>query len=187
MIITINSGYGHDVNIAFYKIEQKKTFVEINASFSFTLRNALLKFSPSLKNAKTKQAFENTLFNYVKANLVLIDNKGKEMEFLSFNELDNNDHSGQENIKLLFKGTNLARIKNTLIFNVVDKQINYHSIISKSNEEKDFITNRKESSFSLEAKSDLNNSFLFFIPIAILLVFTIFFFLNYLNKFQKNQ
>jgi len=87
MTISFNKGYGHDVNIAFFKIEQKETFVEINASFSFTLRNALQKFSPSLKNATTKQAYKDAFFKYVKANLILLDVNGQKMEFESFKEL----------------------------------------------------------------------------------------------------
>jgi hypothetical protein len=187
MTVSLNKGYGHDVNIAFFKIEQKETFVEINASFSFTLRNALLKFSPSLKNATTKQAYKDAFFKYVKANLILLDVNGQKMEFESFKELLDAEHSGQDNIKLIFRGSNIARIRNTLIFNVSPKQVNYHTVVSKTKEDQVFTTNTNNMSFYLKTETFNNYSYLIYVPVTILLIFVILFFLYNLNRFQKKH
>lgn len=176
MTISFDKGYGHDVNIAFFKIEQKETFVEINASFSFTLRNALQKFSPSLKNATTKQAYNDAFFKYVKVNLILLDDNEQKMELESFKELFDAEHSGQDNIRIIFNGSNLARIKNTLIFNVSPKQTNYHTVVSKNKEDQIFTTNINNTSFYLETRFVNNYSYFIYVPITILLLLMIFFF-----------
>ena len=60
------NSYAHSPFEAFFSISQSKDSVLIKAEFPWTLRNALLAFSPDLVNAKNSQDFEKAFVDYIK-------------------------------------------------------------------------------------------------------------------------
>lgn len=142
-------GYAHEVNEAFFKINQKENTVEIEAEFPWTMRNALIAFNPSLENATSKKDFENTFIEYIKANLILTDKKGNKLKYQEYRELKNSGHAHQNNYLIIFKGDELYEIINTILFNVYNNQVNYHTITSNSKQE-NFTTKKGEQRFILK-------------------------------------
>lgn len=170
----------HNPNEAFYKIKQAEKNIEIEAEFPWTLRSSLLLFSPKLRTAKSQQEFEAVFVEYIKKNLILTDKDGKKMLFRSFKELKTDGHSHGNTYLLIFEGKNLAEIKNTIMFDISDKQTNYHTLLTqKSNKQME--TTPKQPSFELETAKSFSFwwYFLMLIPISAI-------FLIYLNKGDEN-
>ncbi|PCJ96510.1 MAG: hypothetical protein COA50_06945 [Flavobacteriaceae bacterium] len=146
-----SSGFAHEANEAFFKIVQKENTVEIQAEFPWTMRNALLNFNPSLKNFSSKKDFENTFIAYLKANLILTNTQGNKLNFQKFVALENMGHSHQNIYLIIFKGNELHKITNTIMFNVFDNQVNYNTLTLNS-EQTIFKTSKGLAYFVLKEK-----------------------------------
>lgn len=129
MCVFNNIGYSHDADKAYFNILEKGSAVEITAEFPWSIRNALLQFSPELNNAKTKDEFENALFNYIKLNLRMFDTHNRPMLLLSVKAINDEDHAHQGKYKLIFKGNYISKISNSILFNINNNQENYHRIL----------------------------------------------------------
>ncbi|MFK5856550.1 MAG: hypothetical protein QM503_10495 [Bacteroidota bacterium] len=133
-VCVINTfGYAHETNEAFFNIIEKENTIEIQAEFPWTMRNALIAFNPSLENSTDKKDFENTFVEYLKANLILKDKNGDILKYQNYQELENNGHSHQNNYLIIFRGSDLFEITNTIMFNVYENQVNYNTITVNSN------------------------------------------------------
>ena len=151
----------HNPNEAFFKIKETQNTVEISAEFPWTLRCSLLMFSPKLRTAKSQQEFEAVFVEYIKKNLILTDKDGKKMLFRSFKELKNDGHSHGNSYLLTFEGKNVTEISNTIMFEISDKQINYHTIEKKGNS---FETNPKQPSLVLNSKTKFSYWYFLILP-----------------------
>ena len=177
-----NLGHAHETNEAFFTFIQKETTVEIEVEFPWTLRNALIEFNPLLENSTTKKEFENTFSNYIKETIILKDKNGKLLHYQGFIELETKGHSNQNSYLLIFKGTNLFEVINTIMFNVNDNQVNYNSITINSTE-MTFKTKKGSNKFYINDSTTANYSYF------LLLLVPIIFGLNYFNKnhWHKNS
>jgi len=128
-LLLFSSGlYAHKTNEAFFRIVPKESVIEVETDFPWTLRNALLKFRPELKNDSDRSEFQIAFIDYLKANLKLIDSNGEFLEFVKFEEINNLGNSHQNSYIITYKGTAFEKIENTLLFNIFNNQVNYHRI-----------------------------------------------------------
>lgn len=123
-----NSIFAHEPNEAFFSFAIKETTIEVEAEFPWTMRNALLEYNPSLKKSTRKKDFEDTFFAYLRENLILKDSKGNVLSIKEFQKLENNGHSHQNNYLIIFKGTDLQKVTNTIMLNLYKNQVNYNMI-----------------------------------------------------------
>jgi len=163
-------GYAHQTNEAFFTIIQKEKSIEIQAEFPWTIRNALIAFNPSLEKSTNNKDFENTFIEYIKENLILKDENGKTLKFQSFKELRNSGHSHQNDYQIIFKGSLLFEITNTIMFNIYENQVNYNTVTINS-KQKIFKTKKGVTHFELIKSKKTNYWYL-----SILLLFPVAYF-----------
>ncbi len=181
-IVYLNSIFlfAHDPNKAFFIFTLKQNTVEVTAEFPWTLRNALLKFNPILEKSKSTKDFENTFIEYIKANLILKDSEGNVLTFNTFRNLKKTSHSHQNIYLLVFKGSNITEIKNTLMFDLFDNHTN-NNIIQIDNKQIEFETTKEVPSYTLDNNQKKKNY-----PILIIFLIPLFVFgLRYLRNINR--
>ncbi|MCG1036336.1 hypothetical protein [Polaribacter sargassicola] len=177
LIILPFFAFAHDANKTFFKIVQSDDSIIVNAEFPWTLRNALLKFKPELKNSKNKIDFKNAFFDYVAINFILKDKNGQIIELLKIEEDKSvNTHSHQNNYIFYFDNGIFYEIQNTLLFNENKNQENFHFIVLE-NQKFTRITDNKNYNFNIY-KSTTNYLYWLIIPFLLLLI--LFFFKKYI-------
>jgi hypothetical protein len=119
----------HSPHECFFDINIEKNVCTIKAEFPWTLRNALLVFDPALNNAQSPQAFEQAFEKYISSHLILKDNDGKALVFKGFKALESSGHSHQNEYVLEYEGGEMTQVTNSIMFEMSDKQSNYHSIM----------------------------------------------------------
>lgn len=167
MTVVVNS-FAHDPHEAFFSINQTQDTVKIKAQFPWTLRNALIQFSPTLVDATSSRDFELAFMEYVKKNIILIDSLGAAMPFAYFEALENNGHSHESNYLLVFLGNGMGNITNSMMFDLSDKQINYHYLRTEGTD-REFQTSPKHPTFALREASNTWFSYWYlclFIPVG---------------------
>ena len=117
-------GYAIETNAAHFKISPKDDILEVDTDFSWIIRNALITYRPSLYFSKEKEDFKNAFTSYIKTNLVLIDEDGKEMEFLNAIEIQDVKHSPQNKFLVTLKRSDL---ENTIDTDNISSQ-NYNTL-----------------------------------------------------------
>lgn len=165
--------FAHEGNTSFFKIKQKTTTVEVVAEFPWTIRNALLDFTPKLKNSKSKEEFDTAFFNYVKSVFILTDKNGNKLELLNIQSIKTDGHSHQNDFLFTFKGTSFSKVLNRISFNINTTQINHHTIIN-SYETNAFNTSLKHPYFEISKQNNATLGFLWLlilIPISIRFLF----------------
>ena len=172
MCLFITSGFAHDANKSFFKIEQKNNVVEVQAEFPWSIRNAVMEAFPELESSNNKKDFETAFFNYIDANFS-IRNSNVLLSLVSVKEVDIQSHSHQNNFVFVFAGNNFDTVTNTVMFNIYDNQKNFHDVeINKEYEE--FVTTSENTSFKINLESDSESSIgNDTIVIALALVFSI--------------
>ena len=173
--------YAHETNEAFFKIVQKENSIEIRAEFPWTMRNALISFNPSLENSTDKKDFEKTFIQYLKANLILKDKNGKTLKYQTYQELKNDGHSHKNNYLIIYKGSDLFEITNTIMFNIYDNQVNYNTITINS---KQVIFKTEKGIINFVLKRNENTKYWY---LSILLLPFIYFTYQYRNRKTKTQ
>ena len=164
--------FAHEGNIAFFKIEQKETTVEVIAEFPWTIRNALLDFAPELKNSKSQEKFDTAFFDYIKSSFILTDIDGNDLELLSVVPVNSDGHSHQNDFLFTFKGSSYKKIINRISFNLNTNQINHHTIVN-SYETKEYNTSLSQPNFEISKQNNANFGFLWLLillPIGIALI-----------------
>lgn len=158
-IFLSGKNYAHDPHEAFFSISQTKDTVKIKAQFPWTLRNALIQFSPDLSNAKSSQDFERAFVEYVKKNIIITDITGETMPFIHFEAIESSGHSHESNYLLFFYGQDISKIRNSLMFNHSDRQTNYHSLSTQNNKNVAFQTSPKHPIFVMHEASSFSFSY----------------------------
>lgn len=124
-----NMSFAHSPHECYFDIKIEKQSCTVTAEFPWTLRNALLAFDPTLKNAQAPQAFEQAFERYIRSHLILKDKEGKMLIFKGFRALESSGHSHQNEYVLEYEGGTIHQVTNTIMFEMSDKQSNYHSIM----------------------------------------------------------
>lgn len=137
----------HDPNMAYFTIVQKDSSVEITAEFPWTVRTALIKAFPNLKEAKTKAEFEKAFFSYCQQHIQLLGQYGNVLPLLQVQELPNEGHGDSWQYLLTFKGQQWTHIRNTMLFNLYDSQTNFHWMTLKG-KKVEFVTTKNEPEFN---------------------------------------
>lgn len=123
--------YAHEPNRAYFKITEQKDYIELQADFPWTLRNALLLNDPSLELGASKQDYKQALFNYLQSHLILKDVQGNVIPLLEVYEEEHEDHNHQMRFTIRYQGEHWAEIENKIMFNLYDNQVNYHEYHDK--------------------------------------------------------
>lgn len=150
--------FSHDIENVVYRITLVENTVAIEAEFPWTIRNALLEFQPNLENATSKKDFDDALFRFVKRNLILTDRNSEILDLISITPLPRKEHSHGNEFLLLFEGSDLKEIKNTLLFEYQNKQKNIHKLGGQT-----FITTINAPSFIISIPS--KNKYLWWLSI----------------------
>jgi hypothetical protein len=159
-ILIGSSLYAHKTNEAFFRVIQKESVIEIETEFPWTLRNALLNFRPELERASNKLAYKKALIDYLKVNLVLTDSRGNILKFMKFEQMENMGHSHQNNYRITYMGSSFEKIKNTIMFNIFDNQVNYHRIKANATS-KILKTTKDQTTFELLDKKSYSHWWIF--------------------------
>lgn len=168
----------HESDKAFFKINQNQTEVIISAEFPWTLRNAILKFSPKLINSNKQIDFDNALYNYLKINLILFDTDNNQLELKKIEPIKNLFHTHQNDYSLTYSGQNITRIRNTIMFNINPSQTNYHVINSTS---ENFETHNRQHEINMKSSYLSGRNILW----SIVLISIVIFFIKRVNLKNK--
>ena len=161
IICHLNLGLAHNPHECFFDIKIEKQSCTISAEFPWTLRNALIQQTPALKDAKSTLEFEKAFEQYIAANLILKNNHGQSLLFKGFKTLDNSGHSHQSSYALQYQGSDVKQITNTIMFDISDKQVNYHSLMVDG-QKKTFETYVGHNSFMINDIHDNDNWYIKF-------------------------
>lgn len=118
----------HAPDEAFYTIRSIDDTVVVRAEFPWTIRNALLNAYPELENAKTKKAFTDAFYTYIRRNFQLKNDENELLPLVKGRELLQNGHSHQTTFLLFFKGVPIT-LTNTTMFELYEQQKNTHTIL----------------------------------------------------------
>lgn len=162
----LNLGLAHNPHECFFDIKIEKQNFTITAEFPWTLRNALIQQTPALKNAKSNIDFEIAFEQYLMANLILKNNNGQQLPFKGFKTLDNSGHSHQNSYVLQYEGSDVKYITNTIMFDISDKQVNYHSLVVDG-QQKTFETYVGHNSFMIDDIHDNDNWYINFAVLTV--------------------
>jgi hypothetical protein len=156
-----NMSLAHSPHECYFDIKMEKQSCTITAEFPWTLRNALLALDPTLKNAQAPQAFKQTFEKYISSHLILKDKEGKMLIFKGFRALESSGHSHQNEYVLEYEGGNIHQVTNTIMFEMSDKQSNYHSIMIDGTK-RTFETYKGQDSFIIDNLSTNNTPYFIF-------------------------
>ncbi len=122
-------GIAHSPHECYFDIKIEKNACIIKAEFPWTLRNALLAFDPALNNTQTQQSFERAFEKYISSHLIIKDTHGKALVFKGYKALKSSGHSHQNEYALEYEGGYVKQVTNTIMFEMSDKQVNYHGLM----------------------------------------------------------
>ncbi|NQX86631.1 MAG: hypothetical protein HRT67_12135 [Flavobacteriaceae bacterium] len=145
--------HAHEVNKAFFVVKKQDHSIVVEAQFPWTLRNALIAFNPKLQNAKDQLEFKTSFEQYIISNLILFDAKGIPLPFRDVEILDKREHSHQNDFRITFKGGSVAKIKNTMMFNIYDNQINYMKV-QLDDDHSNYVTKKGNTTVNIIEKND---------------------------------
>ena len=129
--------YAIETNAAHFKINPKDGIFESDTDFSWIIRNALITYRPSLYFSKEKEDFKKAFTSYIKKNIVLIDEDGKEMEFLKAIEIQDVKHSPQNKFLVTLRRSDIENNTdvNHLKYNTLNTKNKKNTIIPKQNQQ----------------------------------------------------
>lgn len=132
IVMSLTDAYAHDSTRAFFTIPEngKHGRVQVQAEFPWIIRNALSAYDTTLNTNKSRDAFDQALFNYAKANLIMEDAEGQALPLIKAYEVEEGGHGHQNNFIFEYQGNGVHQITNTMLFNVSEQQLNYHNIIT---------------------------------------------------------
>ena len=182
MSVSLNYGYAHDPNQAFFTITPTDSTVSVKAELPWTARNALLLFKPILKVSKNKIDYELAFKEYIIDNLKFSSNN-EILPFIDFKDTKISGHSHQSTYTIRFKGNKYDLIENTLLFNRSDKQRNHHTLHTSS-KEITFVTSKDSPTYKVQ-----KNNYWSYIKysIFILLTIAILFFIKRIKDVQTEK
>ena len=175
IIIPVRS---HKSNLSNFTINYLQDDIEIIAEFPWNLRESLLNYNPNLKNATTKKEFEESLFNYIKENLILKDIFNNNLLLKNVIEQSNNNHSHQFSFLISFEKKKIKSITNSIMFNIYANQINHH-ILSMHDKDYLFTTSYANPTFVIPG---MNYWFVIYTVLSIMIIILIYIILRKVYK-----
>lgn len=143
---------GHNTKEAYFTIEKKANYIKVDAEFPWTIRKALLAFKPELSQNKGKVVFEKAFFDYVQSCFIIKDKNDKQLKLIRVEQLNSIGHDHQTNYAFYFEYGEICTITNTLLLNINEAHINYHTLLSDENSE-DFNTTLSKKTHQLKNTS----------------------------------
>lgn len=147
LLLVRQLAWGHDSDKAFFTIHQEKETVVIEAEFPWTIRNSLIENAPYLNNSSSQEAFDKAFEELIKQNLLVYGIHGEQLPFVRLEEINSEVHSHSYKYKLVYKGSKISKIKNTLLFNIFDNSQNYHYFVTDK-DTLSFETTQKQAIYS---------------------------------------
>ena len=144
----------HEVNEAHFVLKKLDSHWVVQGDFPWVLRNALIKFDPTVEQAIDQKTIDAALFSYVLTNLILKNQQGESIPLIRIEPVVNPDHSHQIRYDFHFEEGDLAEITNTMMINVNEDQVNYLTLINEK-EVKNYKTSKKHPFIRLEKENHL--------------------------------
>lgn len=144
--------FAHDTDKAYFKIYQDGETIEVVAEFPWTIRNAVLDFAPQLKSSNSKEEFDTAFHHYIAKNLILSDMHDNHLKLIEISKAEVSGHSHQNDYKLIFEGTTVSSITNTIMFNTNSTQENIHEF-QYHNSTLKFTTDAQENTYTIQHQS----------------------------------
>lgn len=181
MWLFVFNGFAHDANKSFFKIYQNGDFVEVEAEFPWSIRNAVLKEFPGLENSNNQKDFDAAFFDYISSNFS-ISSGNNFLSLLSIKAIAKDGHSHQNNFRFVFIGNNFDTVTNTIMFNIYENQENYHEV-ELNNQHEEFLTTPKNTLFKIHLDSDSesskgNNTIVILFALVFIVLMSLLFFEN---------
>ncbi|WP_405569097.1 hypothetical protein [Winogradskyella sp. Asnod2-B02-A] len=153
-IMCIPFTYAHDSDIAYFDITTEGTQTIIHAEFSWSIRNALIAFDSNYNNAKTIEDINDIFLRYTKEKLKIFDTKDKQLHLLKVVlEKNNEEHNHATRYTLIFEGSDISKVSNTMMFEQNNSQKNYHWYLNKDGKKEEAITDNTTSSFNITTET----------------------------------
>lgn len=181
ILLSCNSASAHNPNEAFFVVSIFDESVEIEAELPWSIRNALLDYRPELNEVNDKSKFEEAFFDYIQAFLVLKDGKGDDMRLIEIMTMDHEGHAHQNRFLLKYKGSQLKLIRNRIMFNIYENQVNYHKLEGNSNE----LIQLTIGNDRIQILQDSNKKLLFFGYLTLILAISVIIIWNINNNAKK--
>ena len=137
----------HSAKEAFFTFKVDTT-LSVEAEFPWTIRKALIKDYPELATIKSKTVIDSLCVEYLKENFRVFNDAGIINPVEKVVELPNSGHSHSYKVKMIFRDLGFQTIKNSLMFNLNENQINFHEVILDG-EVQYFQTNQQKSTFKV--------------------------------------
>lgn len=153
LVLALNETSAHDPNKAFFFLSTRDSGIYIEAEFPWTLRDALIHFDPTLKQATSPKAFHTAFERYLSSHLLLQDEEGKNLKFLEWQSLDDIQEMHQSTYLLRYEKGKIARITNRMMFNVFPTQSNFHQFVG-SKDKKFLVTDAQHPTLILIEKKN---------------------------------
>lgn len=167
-ITCVAFGYAHDSDKAYFNITREGSQTIVYAEFPWSIRNALIAFDSSFNNAKTIEEINAIVFNYTKEKIKLFDTKGKQLPLVKVVfEKNNEEHNHATHYKFVFKGSEISKVLNTMMFEYIKSQENCHWYTNGNGIKKETITDNISPYFMVTNKS---NYFMYYLIGGLLLV-----------------
>ena len=150
VIIPLTLLYSHEPNKAYFEFWQEGHTITVRAEFPWTMRLALLKAFPQIKEKSVQEDFDNAIFDYFSKAIVIKENN-KNVKLLSVKQLPQ-DHSHSVIYKLVFgqvKELEGISITNFCLNNLYDDQINYNTIYLTEKNKFSIITEKNNPNFTV--------------------------------------
>jgi uncharacterized protein YehS (DUF1456 family) len=142
----------HEVKESHFVLKKLDGHWVVQGDFPWILRNALIKFDPTVEKAMDQKIIDAALFSYVQSNLILKNQRGESIPLVRIEPTENPEHSHQIRYDFHFEGGDLAEITNTLMINVNEDQVNY-LVFFDGEEMKNFKTSKNNTFIQLEKEN----------------------------------
>lgn len=147
-------GYAHDTDKAYFDIVTKGNNTVVHSDFPWTIRNALIAYDTNFNKAKTEEEINAIFFNYAKDKLKLYKANGEELSLLEVILEKDNTHNHATKYTLIYKGTEVEKVYNVIMLDLMKSQKNYNWYTDYKGEKIEFITSKLSPSFNIKVKNN---------------------------------
>jgi hypothetical protein len=119
----------HEPDLGYFLIQSQGSFIRVEAELPWTIRSAVYQFKPDLPLDATQKQLDQALFEYIQQHLVMIDDQGKPLPLAEVRPIKREGHTHQFDVEMLFQGTSVSILRNTLLWNVVAQPTHTHEVV----------------------------------------------------------
>ncbi|GAA3623559.1 hypothetical protein [Flavivirga jejuensis] len=179
-------GYAHDADEAYFEITTQKYHTIIEAEFPWTIRNALIAYDSNFSNAKTIEDINVIFFNYVKEKFKIFDSNDNPLALQKVKLIKDKNHSHSTNYTIIFKGTEIAKISNSMLLEYNNSQENHHFYSLNNKLKGEAITDILSPSFNIKSKQKSTQNIYLIISVSILTAIIGFYLFLRIKKSSSN-